>query len=165
MKKGFTLIELLVVVAIIGVLSSIVLSSLSDVRARARDTRRIADFRNMKVAMELYFSTHGNYPPSPQYSASLCSTGNNNSHEETFEAVTQALVDDGFLPVVPEDPGDGCYAMYDYGAGNNIGQIFVTRLETLDPTTEAPYNSCRPFTNNWCSSTLASNYYCDCYPY
>lgn len=36
MKKGFTLIELLVVISIIGLLSSVVLTSLSSSRARAR---------------------------------------------------------------------------------------------------------------------------------
>ena len=49
-KNGFTLIELLVVVSIIGVLATVVLSSLSDARARSRDARRKADLKNIQSA-------------------------------------------------------------------------------------------------------------------
>lgn len=61
-KKGFTLIELLVVVAIIGVLASIVLSSLSQSRLAARDAKRISLLRNIETALELYYLDHQGYP-------------------------------------------------------------------------------------------------------
>ena len=60
--KGFTLIELLVVIAIIGILSTLAVVSLSSARARARDSRRIADIRNIQSALELYFTDNSVYP-------------------------------------------------------------------------------------------------------
>jgi prepilin-type N-terminal cleavage/methylation domain-containing protein len=62
-KKGFTLIELLVVIAIIGILSSVVLASLSTARAKSRDARRVADAGQFRIAMSMYYDVYGNYPP------------------------------------------------------------------------------------------------------
>ncbi len=64
-KKGFTLIELLVVIAIIGMLSSVVLSSLKSVRVKGRDVKRVADMMQIKTAVEFYASNNGGaYPNS-----------------------------------------------------------------------------------------------------
>ncbi len=61
-KKGFTLIELLIVIAILGLLASIVLVGLGGARAKARDSRRIADLRQVQNALEIYYATKGEYP-------------------------------------------------------------------------------------------------------
>lgn len=61
---GFTLVELLVTIAIISLLSSIVFASLNSARAKARDARRIADFKQIQLAMELFYDQTGQYPQS-----------------------------------------------------------------------------------------------------
>lgn len=73
---GFTLIELMVVIAIIGVLSSVVLSSLNSARAKARDSARQADLNQIRLAFELYRDNYGYYPLCGVSSYYCCSTGN-----------------------------------------------------------------------------------------
>lgn len=60
--RGFTLIELLVVIAIIGILSSVVLASLSSARKKGRDSRRLADIKQLQLALELYYDANTAYP-------------------------------------------------------------------------------------------------------
>lgn len=65
MKKdltGFTLIELMVVISIIGILSTITITTLNNTRQKARDTERKAELRAISRGLEMYFSAHGQYP-------------------------------------------------------------------------------------------------------
>ena len=84
--RGFTLIELLVVIAIIGILSSVVLASLNSARLKSRDARRVADMKQIHLALTLYFEKYGQYP------ANALAQG------------TSPLITDGFIPTIPQDP-------------------------------------------------------------
>lgn len=64
-QRGFTLIELLVVIAIIGLLASMVLARVSSAQRKSRDTRRTADFQQLRNALELYFTESRAYPNPP----------------------------------------------------------------------------------------------------
>lgn len=61
-KKGFTLIELLVVVAIIGVLATIILSSLNTARTRALTAKTISELRLISQSFEIYEIDNNDYP-------------------------------------------------------------------------------------------------------
>lgn len=62
-SRGFTLIELLVVVAIIGILSSVVMTSLASARLKAKDAAIVSSLRQFTKLLELNHletKTYGN---------------------------------------------------------------------------------------------------------
>jgi type IV pilus assembly protein PilA len=58
-KKGFTLIELLVVIAIIGILSSIVIASLSSARRRGRDSAILGQLKQLQTQSQIFYEGNG----------------------------------------------------------------------------------------------------------
>jgi prepilin-type N-terminal cleavage/methylation domain-containing protein len=162
--NGFTLIELLVVISIIGFMSTLVISSVSNARTKAYDSRRIQDLRSISTAMRLHRENTGTSPANPNAPGSFIS--------DTQANFLQDLVTAGILKTNPKAPINNAtnpYRYYDYGAGTAAGMLLVTQLEAANPTS-APYaGSCRPFTGsggqNWCRSDTATTYYCFCNPY
>ena len=101
-KKGFTLIELLVVIAIIGVLASVVLASVNTARGKARDARRVADFNQIRLALELYYDDNNVYP-GPN---GVCNPGIN-EHSDGWCRDTRH--NNGITPIDSWIPGLGPY--------------------------------------------------------
>ncbi len=60
--SGFTLIELMVVIAIIGLLSSVILASLSQTKSKASVSKEIQVVEELHKALELYYTKYGQYP-------------------------------------------------------------------------------------------------------
>ncbi|MEO5646523.1 MAG: type II secretion system protein [Candidatus Paceibacterota bacterium] len=105
-SRGFTLIELLVVIAIIGILASVVLSSLSTARIKGRDARRLSDMHQLQIALEMYYSQYGVYP--------VGNAGSDRSewiNSNGYGALNPlgALIDNSMIPKLPYDPGTNGY--------------------------------------------------------
>lgn len=61
-QNGFSLIELLVIIIIIVILASVSIIALNGQRAKARDAKRISDVKQVRTALEFYYSDEGAYP-------------------------------------------------------------------------------------------------------
>jgi len=104
-KKGFTIVELLVSISIIAILSAIVLANISDSRARARDSQRIAELAQLELALEQYWQIHDSGFP---------------AYDSGIEIGAGGGIDDdlsSYLSDVPADPkadtgGGGDYQYY-----------------------------------------------------
>ncbi len=107
-SHGFTLIELLVVVAIIGILSSVVLSSLSSARVKARNAKRVLDMKNIMIALNMYYNEYGCLPltsGSTCPGAGVYSEGNSGGWDYSSQGgFLTFLKNSGIMKDVPVDP-------------------------------------------------------------
>jgi general secretion pathway protein G len=98
--KGFTLIELLVVIAIIGLLSTLAVIALNSARQKSRDSKRVADVKQIQTALELYFADFNGYPAAN----SLVLGGATNSDTLCSGGFTGTCTGTTYMGLVPDAP-------------------------------------------------------------
>ena len=131
-KSAFTLIELLVVIAIIGILSTLSVVSFNSARQKSRDTRRVADIRQIQTALEMYAFNRldGLYPiTSSANIQGFCLDGS----QAGFVASCGEPI---FLKKIPTNPQPGG-GNYIYNSSNGMSYTLTYELEgktgSLDP--------------------------------
>jgi len=106
-SAGFTLIELLVVIAIIGLLATIVMVSLNSARGKARDSRSLADFRQIYSAMALYYEDASAYYATGDVDCNAAGEGT---------AISAGVSIGDYIAVVPQSNGTEVYSWCNGGA-------------------------------------------------
>lgn len=106
---GFTMIELLVVVGIIAILATIIFVYFKGAQAKARDSKRKGELRQIENALVIYQDNNGG-----MYSNSL-----------------QDLVPQ-YMPKVPQDPKTGSPYLYKASAQRNYYEIDANLEINLD---------------------------------
>jgi len=158
-QKGFTLIELLVVISIIGVLSGLVMVTMQDMRAAARDARRKQDLVQIAKAVELYNIDYGRYQILNSGwgsdTGTGCGCGWFSAEGGAYgRSIARALVEDGGkLSILVKDPtgGTSCsttagYAYMLYLRGNGfyvyakLEKPNAADLATCDANAQCPTN-------------------------
>ncbi len=74
-RRAFTLVELLVVIAIIGLLSTVAVVATANARIKARNTKRIADIRQIITALNMGYAAEESFPASAVVCISSVCTG------------------------------------------------------------------------------------------
>jgi len=130
-KTGFTLIELLVVIAIIGLLSSVVLTSVKSARVKARDAKRSADIKQLAIALQLYRADHDAYPSSLGCQDNWCCLGHGDAGTcwgtgSTYHGST--ALDNALSPTyiskISDDPLNNT---------SRLGDAYMYAGDTVDP--------------------------------
>jgi type IV pilus assembly protein PilA len=138
MKKypgsGFTLVEFMVVIAIIGLLSSVILTTLNRGRVKARDVKRVTDVQAIVTALQLFYSEHRRFP---------CHEVDSSYSSANFLGI---LEDEGLISEVPIDPintyaGLLYYYYLSYHSPDNdaCGQYAVVGFNTELPIPNCPF--------------------------
>lgn len=130
---GFTLIELLVVISIVGILATVIVTSLAGARAKSRDAKRVADLQNIQLALQYYYDKYGTFV----VAGTGWSGGGNGwlgyeGGAPYTTAVTRGLYNEGFLPVpLIDDPqGSPSYMIYTCDGG----QAYAISATKENPT-------------------------------
>jgi len=156
-QSGFTLIELLVVIAIIGILASVIIAALGSARAKAVDSQRLSDVRQVQTALETYYNEKGEYPTTgDQFFGACASFG---SHSNTGANGYVPNLAPTYIPVLPLEPkpidAGSCY-LYRSNGTDYLFMVYRTvqgtvpaSLQRMAAPTEKDYAVYTPGGANW----------------
>lgn len=134
-ENGFTILELLVVIAIIGLIASLTIVGLSTVRAKSRDSRRIADVKTVRAALDSYYITYKQYPPS-----SSCQGGATDMQlTGAGDSLNSTLLANDIIKTPVIDPINGVLDNITYGIYYNSCGVIGSK--TPDPDTVSARNN------------------------
>ncbi len=150
-KNGFTLIELLLVIVIIGILSAVTLSviNIPGIRAKTRDSQRIADLKKIQTALELYFADNRSYPAS-----------------SSWRIMSSSVLPSTYLDNIPTDPNGNSAVFsscstasfgYSYRTIGSGAYVLVANMEV----DSSSYQKCSSVSN--CSSVGCGSCSGKCY--
>ena len=111
-EQGFTLVELMVVIVIIGLLATVVVINVLPAQDTARTRKAQADVALLEQAAEMYRLNKLNYP-----------SGSDG---------LQALVREGFIKRLPEDPWGNPYRYAVPGRKGSAFDVFSTGADGKD---------------------------------
>lgn len=120
-KRGFTIVEMLIVVAIIGILSAITTSNLSNSRAKARDAKRVSDMAQIQMALNQYYARCSVYPQDSSHLIPSEDGLYDRRSEGDCEAQPTGVTLSNFIATVPKDPNG---SRYDYSVFDSMSDQF-----------------------------------------
>lgn len=152
-QLGFTLLELMVVITIIGLMSSIIFTSLAATRIKGRDTKRKGDMNQLQKALELYYNTNYSYPDT---SGAWWAITGGCGGAHTLTGATGYIPNLaptylGQLPVDPKPSTDTCSG-YNYRSDGNNYKLIDNAVngaggpESFPTSNETFYDPARPTT-------------------
>lgn len=132
-SKGFTLIELLIVVAIIAILAAIAIPQFSAYRVRGYNAAADSDLRNIKIAMEAFFTDNQVYAntsacnATPTAFATACPGAAAGAGVITLgpSTITVTVAVDGITAAAPSAPANMVF-----GLSNGVAGVIATTAAT-----------------------------------
>jgi type II secretory pathway pseudopilin PulG len=111
-----------VVIAIIGLLSTLAIVALGSAREKSRDSKRLADLRQIQAALELHYADNNTYPIVTE----PVQLGTNNSSCLNADGFVESNCINAYMPLVPRDPSDFSYV---YSSNDGTTYTIQARIE------------------------------------
>jgi prepilin-type N-terminal cleavage/methylation domain-containing protein len=129
-KLGFTLVELIVVIAIIGLLVTLSLLALSNARMASRDSKRMADIKQLQTALELFYDAQDRYPTNAEFQSGSLSYYNANVGTTTYISIPTP-------PAIADGSCSDAQNAYSYNVSAD-GSTYTINFCTAKPVSDLP---------------------------